>query len=351
MTLREAAMTDCLSTCWRHLWENVDHLCLDTHKLGMQVAANSNNIGNSDFWNSEAKKFVRKVNELLHRRHGNGVKTFKVKFPLNSVHASELDHWVASAVASRTERLILSLGFPRFSKRAAYVLPLKHFADGRGCRLRVLSLSRCILETPPANLNGFSLMSILLLYHVQVVDDVILSIIIHAKKLACFSYVGHKVDIKYEHAPVLCELNAFFEGEKESPLDCIGAFAKLQTLSLQLPSRLQVSGVLQHSVKFAALKEIMLCILTSWKKSICFVAYLLTAAPLVETLKLEVHGNLRPPNNLKIRWPKKFTPTSLSTIRIGVFSGESELLQLVFFLLRRSPVLKTLLVDTHRSHY
>uniref|UniRef100_A0A0A8YQF6 Uncharacterized protein n=1 Tax=Arundo donax TaxID=35708 RepID=A0A0A8YQF6_ARUDO len=43
---------------------------------------------------------------------------------------------------------------------------------------------------------------------------------------------------------------------------------------------------------------------------------------------------------LKIRWPKNFTSTRLGTISIGGFSGESELIQLLFFLLRRSPVLK-----------
>jgi hypothetical protein len=53
---------------------------------------------------------------------------------------------------------------------------------------------------------------------------------------------------------------------------------------------------------------------------------------------------------LKIRWPKNFTAASLKTIRIGGFSGESELVQLLLFLLRRSPVLKTILIDTQVRH-
>jgi hypothetical protein len=52
---------------------------------------------------------------------------------------------------------------------------------------------------------------------------------------------------------------------------------------------------------------------------------------------------------LKIRWPKNFTAASLKTIRIGGFSGESELVQLLLFLLRRSPVLKTLLIVTRQA--
>lgn len=60
---------------------------------------------------------------------------------------------------------------------------------------------------------------------------------------------------------------------------------------------------------------------------------------------------MRPPKKLKIRWPKNFTPTMLHTIRIGGFSGESEMVQLVFFLLSWSPMLKTLTIDMHPCYY
>ena len=59
---------------------------------------------------------------------------------------------------------------------------------------------------------------------------------------------------------------------------------------------------------------------------------------------------MRPPKKLKIRWPKNFTPTMLHTIRIGGFSGESEMVQLVFFLLSWSPMLKTITIYTHRRY-
>ncbi|OEL38584.1 hypothetical protein BAE44_0000397 [Dichanthelium oligosanthes] len=121
-------------------------------------------------------------------------------------------------------------------------------------------------------------------------------------------------------------------------------------LTLQFPSRLQVSRVLQHSEKFAGLKEMTLCILTYWKRRIRFVALVLKAAPLVETLKLKVQGYLRQ-KELNIRWPQNFTATSLRTFSIEGFGGESELVQLFFFLLRRSPVLKTLIIDTARVKY
>ncbi|KAL6880244.1 hypothetical protein ACP4OV_011809 [Aristida adscensionis] len=396
VTVREAAMTSCLSKSWRHLWENVDDLILDIYTFGMQVPANSDdNDENLDFWNSEATKFVNKANQLLHQHSGNGVKRLKVRYPLNSIHASEIDRWVEFAVASRAEIISFFLDIHRATRHIdPYTFPLNLFVAGVISQdLRMLNLCNCMMEAAPANLNGFACLESLSLNYVRLTDDDVQSIIsschalhhlylkrchelmnprishsqlvslevcrcwrlmsirIYAENLRRFTYMGHLVDIEYECAPFLCELNAFFVSADECPLDCIVALPPLQRLSLQFASRFQISRLLQYSETFANLKEVTLCILTSWKKSIRFVAYLFKAATLVETLALEVTSNLRPPNELKIRWPRNFAPTRLSAVRIGGFSGESELVQFVFFLLRGSPVLKTLLIDTHPKNY
>ncbi|XP_039793345.1 uncharacterized protein LOC120659318 isoform X3 [Panicum virgatum] len=368
--------------------------------FGMQVPANSDYHGNPDFLNSEATKFVNKVIGVLRHHKCNRIKKFEVKFPLSSVHASELDRWVAFAATSGSEMVNFILsnynGMVRLDTQHAkrYLFPLEHYVDLGGCQLRYIFLSTCSFKTVPANLIGFPYLVSLRLDFVKVVDEVLQSIIsscralrqlylgrchklinlrtshaellalgvhncrrllsisIHAEKLKHFSYMGNKVvNIEYECAPVLCELNALFLHGGEFPLECIGVCPELKTLRLQFPSRLQVSRILHLSGRFTSLKEIMLCILTSWKKSIRFVPYLLKAARLVERLELEVHGSLRPPKMLKIRWPKNFTPTRLHTIRIGGFSGESEMVQLVFFLLSWSPMLKTLTIDTHPRNY
>jgi hypothetical protein len=117
------------------------------------------------------------------------------------------------------------------------------------------------------------------------------------------------------------QTSCFFVKNNECPLDFLGALAKLRSLTLQFPTclqvcknsvcdisricivaefvlsflffsffwcYLQVSCVLQHSKIFAGWKKIVLC-LTSWKTSICLVASLLKAAPLVEILVLQVY--------------------------------------------------------------
>lgn len=286
MTVHEAAVTDVLSTRWRHLWEFVDHLILDMHTFGMQVPPNSDNHENLDFWNSEATKFVRKVNELLSHREGKKLKKFKVEFPLSSVHASELDRWIAFAVASHAERLTLSLrdkhGRVATDHAEAYVFPLKQFSVVGGCQLHVLSLHKCILETVPANLNGFSYLHSLSLCDVRVVDEVLLSIMsscnalrylclracrklidlrayhaylvdlevhdcrrlrsisIDAEKLESLAYRGQRVDIQYVCAPVLSKLSAYFVSLKHTS-DFLDKFPnKLKMLTFQFSSRSQV---------------------------------------------------------------------------------------------------------------
>ncbi|KAL6880242.1 hypothetical protein ACP4OV_011807 [Aristida adscensionis] len=399
MTIREAGMTDCLSTRWRHLWENVDCLILNKHAFGMQVPENSNNDENSNIWNSEAIKFVNKVNGVLMHHSGSGIKRFEVDFPLSSANALELDRWVTFAAASGSKGLCLYLCDHRSMVASQHVepynFPLDHFVDLRGCRFQYLYLTMCSLEAAPANLSGFSCLNFLALQLVSVADSVLLNIMsccralrrlaltrchqltnvrtfhaklvelevydcksligisIHAEKLKRFSYKGHKIDVQYEYAPVLLKLRALFVKNNECPFDLMGALPTLRSLILQFPSRLRLSRVLQHSGRFVGLKQIVLCLLTSYKKSARAVAYLLKAAPKVQTLGLKVYGDLQlqPLSELKIRWPKKCSLKRLHTISMEGFSGEPELLELVLFILRRSPVLKQLLISPHPSHY
>ncbi|XP_021308873.1 putative F-box/LRR-repeat protein At3g58880 isoform X2 [Sorghum bicolor] len=135
VTIREAAMTDCLSSRWRHLWENIHQLSLKARAFGMQVLPNSNYLENPDLWNSEATKFVHKVNELLRHHNGSGVQEFKVQFPLTSAHAPDINRWVVFAVTSgaKSLKLLLSLcdvhGMVAIQHVEPYSFPLKHFTD------------------------------------------------------------------------------------------------------------------------------------------------------------------------------------------------------------------------------
>ncbi|PNT69435.1 hypothetical protein BRADI_3g55297v3 [Brachypodium distachyon] len=179
--------------------------------------------------------------------------------------------------------------------------------------------------------------------------DSLLSVGIHADKLLRFVYKGHKINIGYEYAPILHQLYVYFVKKNECPLDFISALPKLpklEMLVLQFPERLQVSRALQHTVRFAGLTAIVLSLLKSWKESICSLAYLLKAAPLVEYFGLHGCSELQQPIELNITWPEDFTLARLYTIIIRGFSGESELMELLYFLLRRTTVLEMLQMET-----
>ncbi|RLN33588.1 hypothetical protein C2845_PM03G19690 [Panicum miliaceum] len=267
MTVREAARTDVLSPRWRHLWENVDHLILDMDTFGMQVPVNSDYHGNRDFLNPEATKFVNKVNGVLRHHKCNRIKKFEVRFPLSSVYASELDRWATFAATSGSEMVKFTL--------SGYIGMVRS-------------------ETQPAERYLFPL--------------------------------EHYVDLRG------CQLRYMFLSTcslETVPANLIG-FSYL--VSLRLDYVQVVDEVLQSISYTTAQRKIhqfegnYVVYLDILEKDIRFVAYLLKAARLVERLELEVHGSLRSPKKLKIRWPKNFTPTRLHTIRIGGFSGESEMI-------------------------
>ncbi|KAF8714081.1 hypothetical protein HU200_028080 [Digitaria exilis] len=91
----------------------------------------------------------------------------------------------------------------------------------------------------------------------------------------------------------------------------------------------------------------------AWREHVASVASLLVAAPFVKELRVEAYGVLPvpPPSKQMIQWPKHCSPRMLESIVVGGFSGEPELMELAFFLLRKSPAIKTLTVDTHRRHF
>uniref|UniRef100_A0ACD5YQ97 Uncharacterized protein n=2 Tax=Avena sativa TaxID=4498 RepID=A0ACD5YQ97_AVESA len=325
VTVSDAAVTSCLSTRWRHLWKNVDHLILNAHTLKMQEPEVLNYHANPKLWNAEATKFVYKVNEILRNHYGNRIKEFTVRFPLTSAHASELDHWIGFAYSASTEKLCLDLDEKHYKSNCwicrsgwkfaskPYEFLLSPSTDGRGCRLSELTLSNCSLETAPTNLSGFSCLHSLSLIYVSITDAAVsdimssccalrslnledcdqlihltithsqllslrivlcssvISVCIHADNLELFVYKGQKINAEYEHAPFLEELLVYFVEKNECPLDFVSALPKLSKLDrlvLQFPACLHVSRALQHTFRFAALKTIVFILVRSWKESI-----------------------------------------------------------------------------------
>ncbi|XBH81447.1 hypothetical protein VPH35_107019 [Triticum aestivum] len=342
LTISDAAMTGCVSTRWRHLWKNVDSLILDAHNLRMQEPELSNYLEDLHLWKAEATKFE-----------------FTVRFPLTSANVSEVGHWIRFAASACTEKLCLDLDDKdrsiclrgwKFASEP-YDFLLSPFSNGRGCRLSELTLSNCGLGTTPENLSCFPCLHSLTLGRVSVTDTYVSNIMvcIKADDLESFEYMGHEVNIEYGYAPFLDILRVYFTKKNECPLDFISAFPKLpklETLVLQCPAPVQVPRALRHTFRFANLKTIVICLVTSWKGCICSLAYLLQEAPLLEYFGLHGFSKLKEPSELNMTWPADLTFPRLYNIEINGFSGELELMELLYFLLRRAPMLKWLQLKT-----
>lgn len=187
------------------------------------------------------------------------------------------------------------------------------------------------------------------------VDRKLKSMQIRAPELRRLRYAGHRIAINYAHVPLLCKLELI--SLKNSPLDCLGTARRLrmlETLSLRFPSPLVATDQLRHDGRlFRGLHTITLYLKNSWGKNIVSMAYLLQAAPFVQTLKLEACGVEQsappPPTELKITWPEGCLANMLHKVSIGGFNGEPELVELCMLLLRISPHLKTLVIYTRRG--
>ncbi|KAF7086925.1 hypothetical protein CFC21_090170 [Triticum aestivum] len=360
MTISEAAMTGFLSTRWRHVWKKIDHLILDSYAFGMQELEKSRYHENPLLWNDVATKFVNKVNGLLHSRCGNKIKEFSIRFPLTSAHASNLDHWIDFAIAASTEKLFLDL-------------------DNKCCKEGCMI---CAKGRMPANLSGFSYIKYLMLARVSIVDETIsnivssccaleslvlqychqlihltasharlqilvvqfckslVSICIRADNIESFVYMGYKINIDCEHTKFLDMLHVYYVNKDDCALDFISAFPKLPKLEFL------VYRVLQHATRFAGLTTDILILMKPWKEDISSVAYLLKSAPLIEYFGLHGCCKLHQHTQLNIPWPEDFILSRLYTIIIGGFSGEFELMELVYFLLRSTPALDVFGIDT-----
>ncbi|KAF8714071.1 hypothetical protein HU200_028067 [Digitaria exilis] len=375
LTIRDAVATGAVSARWRHLWKHAPRISLrPSHLTGGVVSSSRDDDAQA------ADRLADAASSVLRHHRGAAagvVDRLVLALPLTpSRHAAVLDQSVEFAASSRTQELHLSLAA---AVEHPYDFPHWHFAGGG--RLRRLVLSDVGLDVITAQqqlgaLEGLAQLTQLHLTRVAVDDAGVASILAACAALTVLELkechrlvhvaashdgmrvlnVGHKVDIKYLHTPTVVRLIIMLA--KECPLDCVaiggGAMPKLKRLFLQFPSPLEAHHQLQRQGwRFGSLSQLVLLFNTPWREHVASVASLLVAAPFVKELRVEAYGDLPvpPPSKQMIQWPKHCSPKRLESIVVGGFSGEPELMELAFFLLQKSPAIKTLTVDTHRRHF
>ncbi|CAN6313740.1 unnamed protein product [Urochloa humidicola] len=395
LPIRAAVATGAVSARWRHLWKHVPRISLRPRHIALPPGAESET-------ERDARLAAAASSVLRHHRGagaGAGVDKLVLALPLSpSTHAAVLDQAMEFAASARTLELHLSLAGSggEGPPPAHYDFPHWRFAGGRLQRLLLceVRLAAAAAAQGRRSLEGLARLTHLDLTRVAVDDagvarvlaacaaltvlelnecrqlvDVaashgtllvlsvrgcggLRSVAIESSSLLELSYDGHEVLIDCRRAPAIVRLVLYMT--TGCPLDCVGTGAgglpKLRQIVLQFPRPLR--SVLRYARRFEGLIKIVLLFKTPWGEHVESVAFLLDAAPLVKELRVETYGDLPvpPPNKQAIQWPERCSPKKLQSVSIGGFSGEPELMELAFFLLQRSPAIRTLTVDTHRRH-
>ncbi|KAK8458899.1 hypothetical protein SEVIR_2G035900v4 [Setaria viridis] len=402
LTIRDAVATGAVSARWRDLWKQVPRISLrPRHILPPGGEGDAAAAAAAGALSRDARRLAGAASSVLRQHHGAGVDRLVLALPLApSVHAAVLDQAMEFAASAGTKELHLSLAngehpaaggpppydFPHWRFAAAGRLrslllcdvslaaaaPAAQRSFEGLARLTRLGLTRVAVDdagvasvlSACAALTVLELSKCRQLVHVAASHDGLLvlrvrscgglkSVAVASSTLLELAYTGHKVDIVCRRTPAMVRLVLYVTNG--CPLDCVAtggggaALPNLRQLFLQFPSPLHA---LQHGWRFEGLNKIVLLFKTPWREHVASVASLLAAAPLVKELRVEAYSHLPvpPPNKQGIQWPNRCLPKKLKSIVIGGFSGEPELMELVDFLLWRSPAMRRLTIDTHRRH-
>ncbi|KAJ1269919.1 hypothetical protein BS78_06G014700 [Paspalum vaginatum] len=384
LMIRDAVATGAVSKRWRHLWKRVPQLSLCPCYIRPQGHGDDDSKrgrGRGNLRAAPARR-RRRARQARVRAPARALRPRRRAGPGGGVRGGGR-HAGAPVLALREPLLLLGTPIttsPAGASRAAgcRVCSCGTWASRRGLEgLAHVELTRVAVDDAGVAtiLSACGALAVLALKECRQVvrvdashDRLLLldvdtcrsltTITVRSRTLLELAYKGHRVDVHYCHAPALTRVKMVLCNA--CPLDCVvaGAGARLpKKLFLQPPWPLHASSQLlqaaQYDRRFAGLKLIVLLLKTPWREHVASVAALLVAAPCVKELRVESYGQLPavPPPTIEplvTEWPELCSQDRLQRIVIGGFSGEPELVELVVFLLQRSPALRTLAIDTHR---
>jgi hypothetical protein len=218
LTLKQACTTSVLSHRWKHLWQ------FFTGSLNFDYNPEQK-------WELERNKIVKRVNHILQLHRGSTIDEFKLCFKLDEHSINHIDGWIDFAISKRVKKLELN-----FSKSPwHYTLTHDRFTTLMSLTLMCLHVNGEILEQILSNcpllerlhfdgcreLVNFKVCgSSLKLNYLHIFCCLELeSIEIFAPNLGYFCYVGPKMELHLNHAPLL--LNVHIGGMHLDPVDYV----------------------------------------------------------------------------------------------------------------------------------
>uniref|UniRef100_A0A0D9VAJ5 Uncharacterized protein n=1 Tax=Leersia perrieri TaxID=77586 RepID=A0A0D9VAJ5_9ORYZ len=241
MPMRDAARAACVSHSFLSSWRYHPNLNFSSETLGLD----KNACGRDKL----ARVFYGKVDHILKRHSGTGVK--KLKIQINSIYSSEgsgyLNNWLQIAVKPGIEELTFVL----IQYKANYDFPCSLLSNGSGDSVQYLHLSNCSFH-PSVTLGCLRSLTRLHLCLVRITDDelgCLLSYSLALKRLEiryCYKIVCLKVPCLLQR---LRSLEVFTGGAKlerivnEAPNVSSFAFEVRNTVQLSLGETLQMKSL------------------------------------------------------------------------------------------------------------
>ncbi|XBJ11734.1 hypothetical protein VPH35_016385 [Triticum aestivum] len=159
MPLRDAARAACVSRAFKFSWRCYPKLTFSEETLGLDGHVNRN---------ADARAFTTKVDHILEKHSGVGIKTLELLGALdyNAKDRCYLDKWLQMAITPVLEELWLYLS----SVNNKYEFPCLVLSHGNAASLRRLHLSKCTFR-PTVGLGCLRSLTILSLLQVRITGD------------------------------------------------------------------------------------------------------------------------------------------------------------------------------------
>uniref|UniRef100_A0A0D3H8L2 Uncharacterized protein n=1 Tax=Oryza barthii TaxID=65489 RepID=A0A0D3H8L2_9ORYZ len=153
MPMRDAARVACVSRAFLSSWRCHPNLTFNERTLGLDEY-----VFETDF--------ISKVDHILEKHSGIGVKTFNLQVPYELDVCDHVDHWLQFAITPRIEELNLML----YGTVQEYNFPCSLLSDGIANSIRFLDLGHCAFR-PTVELGSWRSLKRLCLSFVHITGD------------------------------------------------------------------------------------------------------------------------------------------------------------------------------------
>ncbi|KAJ4954636.1 hypothetical protein NE237_011419 [Protea cynaroides] len=402
-TLKEAMATSILSKKWKDF---VSSFMAFTSTLNLDVA---NMIGcgyGKEFWAEDDRRceFIRWADLILQLNQRQNVDVFRVQFYLGQESAHHLDRWTAYAAEKGVQELVLDLDMCNkyLLEDDLYNFPCWLFPQDKEPHIKHLFLNSCILRLPP-DFRALSSLLVLSLENVLISEEDILYILsnsllleslkvkncpslvslkidgpcpqlkhlsiswchhlenieIVAIKLLSFEYVGIMPKLSFKFVPQLVTVSIYTKwGNLSSGItDVLGRLAtdtpRLENLLLLTPTMKEyvLPAKLSASIN---LKKLVLMVRTSNRGSLIpFTAAFLKVSPFLQKFMLHLMAG-SPCKGIVTEVKHSSSEClhhQLKEVQISGFRGSPDEIELASYILRISPALEKLTIDTKFTNY